>query len=182
MAKIGRKTVVEMVLDALPTGELLEVIVVVGHDAEALGRALPSGVKVVVNADYRLGMGSSIEAGLRAISDRATGALIVLADQPLVTSSLLRRVLGKFESNGRKGIVAAARGSLKAPPVLFARSHFAELSKLRGDEGAKSVVERHPNAVSIVRVKSTRELMDVDSVVDLEKARAYSRTEKPGRR
>ncbi|MCB1134614.1 MAG: nucleotidyltransferase family protein, partial [Verrucomicrobiae bacterium] len=46
------------------------------------------------------------------------------------------------------------------PPVMFARRHFEELAELRSDEGGRSVVMRHPDAVAVIEVPTTR--WDID--------------------
>jgi molybdenum cofactor cytidylyltransferase len=150
-----------------------DTIVVVGHEAAAVSTALGDrkGVAVVVNPDYRAGMGSSIRAGILALEEDAEGAMLLLADQPFVTRSLLRRMLRVFEAQGAKGIVAAAQGDLIAPPAIFSSKYFGELASIRGDQGARYVIERHIGDVSLVGVRSRRTLTDIDTRDDFEAAR-----------
>jgi len=172
LAQIGGKTLVERALDAIPV-EVRETVVVLGHEATAVAAALGvrKGVTVVLNADYRAGMGGSIRTGILALASEAEGAMILLADQPFVTRPLLRRMLREFEAGGARGIVAAAQGDLVTPPAIFSRKYFGELADLRGDQGARSVIERHPRDVHLVRVRSRRTLTDIDTRDDLEAAR-----------
>jgi molybdenum cofactor cytidylyltransferase len=172
LARIGGKTLVERSLEAIPA-EVRETVVVLGHEATAVARAVGArkGVTVVVNADYRAGMGGSIRAGMVALASQTDGALILLADQPFVTRPLLRRMLRTFEAGGGRGIVAAAHGDLVTPPAIFSRKYFGELAELRGDQGARSVIERHARDVTLVRVRSRRTLADIDTLDDLEAAR-----------
>jgi molybdenum cofactor cytidylyltransferase len=172
LAEVGGRTIIERVLDAVPNGCVRETVVVLGHEARAVAGVVRrrEGVRVVVNADYRSGMASSIRAGMLAVSKDTPGVLILLADQPFVTSSLLRREVEAFQAV-RGGIVAAASGNLTTPPAIFSRRYFPELARLRGDRGARSVIERHPDAVSLVRARSRRELSDVDTREDLDGAR-----------
>ena len=75
LAQIGGRTLVERALDAVPA-EVRETVVVVGHEAAAVATALGvrKGVTVVVNADYRAGMGGSIRAGVLARGGRTPTA------------------------------------------------------------------------------------------------------------
>jgi molybdenum cofactor cytidylyltransferase len=174
LAEIGGKTLVERALDAIPPGEVGETVVVLGHEADEVGRAIGArrGVRVVVNPDYPSGMASSIRAGILALGKDSEGAMLLLADQPLVTRSLLRRMVRVFEAGGPRGrIVAAAHGDLVTPPVIFSRRYFRELAGLRGDQGARSVIERHIGSLSLVRVRSRATLADVDTIEDLDAAR-----------
>jgi molybdenum cofactor cytidylyltransferase len=174
LALIGRRTLVERAVDLIPQTQVRETVVVLGHDAEAVGKAIHEmkGVRVVVNPHYRAGIGTSIGAGISALAKDTHGAMLLLADQPFVTLSLLRRMLRVFEAAGSRGrIVAATDGDLVAPPVIFSREYFRELEDLRGDEGARSVIERHPTSLYRVRVGSKAVLRDVDTGEDLEAAR-----------
>ena len=80
-------------------------------------------------------------------------------------------MLRVFEAGGARGIVAAAQGDLVTPPAIFSRKYFGELADLRGDQGARSVIERHARDVALVRVRSRRTLTDIDTRDDLEAAR-----------
>jgi len=173
LARMGGTTLVERALDAVPAADVREIVVVVGHDAAAVKTAVGAkrGVKVVVNADYRAGMGSSIRAGVLALAEDTEGAMLLLADQPFVTRSLLKRMLRAFEDQGARGIVAAARGDLVSPPAIFSSKYFGELTGIRGDQGARSVLQRHAGDVALVRVRSRRTLTDIDTRDDLEQAR-----------
>ena len=174
LARIGGTTIVERVLAAIPAHELGETVVVLGHEAEAVARAAqhPRGVKFVLNRDYGAGMATSIRAGIRALASDSAGVVLLLADQPFVTRSLLRRMLKVFEEGGPGGrIVAAAHGDLVTPPVIFSREYFRELEGLRGDQGARSVIERHPGSLYLVGVRSKAVLADIDTREDLDAAR-----------
>jgi molybdenum cofactor cytidylyltransferase len=173
LARIGEMTLVERALEAIPAGGVRETVVVLGHAAAEVGRAVGEreGVAVVTNPDFHEGMGSSIKAGVSALAEDTGGAMLLLADQPFVTRRLLSRMLRAFEARGGKGIVAAAQGGLVSPPAIFSRRYFGELAGLRGDQGARSVIERHPREVTLVRVRSRRTLSDVDTPSDLEAAR-----------
>lgn len=173
LARIGGKTLLERALDSVPASRVKETVVVVGHDAASVSKAAGRrpGVTVVLNPDYREGMATSIRRGISAVAPGSKAVMIVLADQPFITRQFLRGMLDAFEAQGSKGIVAAARGGVVAPPAIFSRRYFAELSGLRGDQGAKSVIEKHMSSASLVRARSPQRLSDVDSQDDLEAAR-----------
>ena len=66
----------------------------------------------------------------------------IVGRQNVGKSALLNRLVEVFET-GERGIVASSYAETVGAPALFARSHFSELSALRGDRGAKSVLEAH---------------------------------------
>jgi molybdenum cofactor cytidylyltransferase len=172
LAQIGGRTLVQRALDAVPEG-VRETVVVLGHDATKVAKTLGvrKGVRCALNAGYTAGIGGSIRAGVLALPKETRGAMILLADQPFVTRKLLSRMLKAFEEGDSRLIVAAARGGLVTPPAVFPRRYFSELAGLRGDKGARAVIERHPKDVVLVRVRSRRTLSDIDTQRDLEAAR-----------
>jgi molybdenum cofactor cytidylyltransferase len=174
IAVLGGKSLVERALDVVPKAKVRETVVVLGHEAEAVAAAMRPGrpVKVIVNAGYRTGMGSSIRAGVLSLASDTAGVLLLLADQPFVTRSLLTRMLQAFETEGSKSkIVAAAYGDLVTPPVIFPRMYFRELVGLRRDRGARSVIERHRASLLLVGVRTRQTLADVDTREEFEAAR-----------
>jgi len=184
LAVMGGMTLVERAIDAVPPREVGEIVVVLGHQARAVERVVRAkrGVKVAVNKRYRAGMATSIRVGIGAVASGSTGAILLLADQPFVTLSLLQRMLRVFQAGGPGGrIVAAAHADLVTPPVIFSREYFEELAELRGDEGARSVIERHADALALVRVRSKAVLADIDTLEDFDKARKATRASRtPG--
>jgi len=174
LAKLGGKTLIELVIDAIPKAQVKEIVVVLGHGAPAVRKALADreGIEFVTNAGYEAGMASSITTGISRMASSADGVLILLGDQPFVTRSFLRRMLRVFESGSSKArIVAAGYGDLVAPPAVFSREYFQELSALEGDQGARSLVQSHAGSLTVLDVRAKRMLVDVDTRVDLAAAR-----------
>ena len=140
------------------------VCLVTGNDAEAMNRAAGElADTVVLNAEFESGMGTSIRAGVGACSEQADAVLIMLADQPLVTAEHLASMIETWKSDSSKIVVTAYRETI-GPPVLFARSHFGELTGLSGDSGAKPILNKHAAVVRSVRFEPAA--FDVDTTAD----------------
>ena len=134
------------------------VIVVLGaHADEIRRRGLPAGVRTVFNERHAEGMGHSLARGVAGLDSDAV--VILLADQPSVDPAILRTMTEELNKPGIS-IVWCAQGGIPGPPVMFARRHFEELAELRSDEGGRSVVMRHPDAVAVIEVPTTR--WDID--------------------
>jgi molybdenum cofactor cytidylyltransferase len=128
------------------------VIVVLGAEVESCQREL-AGLDIVVtlNPSWAEGMGSSIRAGMTALTAAAPDAravVITLCDQPLVTAAFLDRLVRRHaagEDGGDRGdregpTVAAEYDGQPGVPALFPRSRFAELSSLAGAAGARQLL------------------------------------------
>lgn len=141
------------------------VIVVLGAYAAELAPLLRhTAANVVVNRQWREGMGSSIRAGMAALPGAAEAVLILLADQPAVSTEDLRRLVSAWRRQPSL-IVAALHGTTTGAPAIFPRWCFAELSSLRGDLGARTLLRRYVDRV--VRVPMPSAAIDIDTPEDL---------------
>ncbi|MHB8928365.1 MAG: selenium cofactor biosynthesis protein YqeC [Bacillota bacterium] len=161
------------------------VVVVLGHKAdeikpllEPLQRRARERLWVTVNQDYlEGGQSSSVRAGLAALAaadrGRARAVVFVNCDQPLLRAEHIDTLVARFEAaeagEGRSApegaIVIPVHDGRRGHPVLFGRGFFGELAGVTGNEGGRSVIRRHPQAV--IEVPSDRAaLADVDSPED----------------
>jgi molybdenum cofactor cytidylyltransferase len=169
------RPVLGRVLTVLRRSKVDEIVVVLGSEAELVRKKIRfKGEKVVVNPRYVRGMSTSIRAGLEGVSRGADAAVIVLGDQPLLSSSVVDILVDAFLSKRAPIIVPAYRGQ-RGNPVLFSRSVFPEIMKIDGDRGAKSVIDAHGNEVLEVEVRDAGVILDVDTPSDLRRAAGLRR-------
>ncbi len=158
----GNGTVLEQCLKTLLRSEVEEVVVVLGERTRAFGELIPERrVKIVRNTEPRKGMSASIRKGLEGLDPSSTGILVALADQPLLRAKTINALLRAF-TPGRGEIVVPTFQGRRGNPVLFDRIYEAELRKLRGDVGGRSVVERHRDKVVEVPTRSESVIRDLD--------------------
>lgn len=121
------------------------VVVVTGANAGLSRRELDGlDVREVFNPLWETGMASSIRAGVEGLLSAdadVDAAVLLLCDQPHVTADVISRLVDAHHTNGSP-IVASAYGENFGVPVLFGRTHFAELTRLEGVAGAKQVIKR----------------------------------------
>lgn len=167
LAPFGGKTLIEATLSGLREAPVDEIISVVGKDAEELGEVCePYGVRVVENPDWDAGMSTSVKVGLETQGPKSRAAVFLLADQPLVGSEAVARLVAAFEE-GADVAVATYDGALRNP-VLFAREVWLLVEReLSGDEGARGFIRRHPKLVTEVPCDGVADPIDVDTVEDL---------------
>lgn len=166
---VGGRPMVQRVVDAALGSKAAPIIVVLGGDAEAVTQALAGRpVSVVVNPDYTDGMSTSLRAGLSAVDPGADGAVVLLGDQPFVSSALIDALIDAFATSGRP-VVRPSLAGRPANPVLVAAELFPEIAAERGDVGARNVVARHAGDVCLIPVDDPRELADIDSPQEYEK-------------
>jgi len=153
-----------------------EVVVVVGHDAaEVTPETARLRCRTVHNPAYARGMSSSLRVGLESLDPATEAAVVVLADMPFVTASMIATVAER----GRRGagLVASVYGDdAVAPPILYHRRFFAELVALEGDGCGKRLVGKHPYELEVVRWPAAG-LTDLDLPEDYERLRSELRLE-----
>jgi CTP:molybdopterin cytidylyltransferase MocA len=170
---LGGTPVLRHVVNAALASPLDEVVVVLGHLAGEIAVAVPATdrVRTVVNARYSLGQSTSLAAGLAAAATGSEAAVVMLGDQPAIRPDAVAAVVGAFVAGGGP-VVQASYGGRHAHPTLFAREVWAELVReLEGDQGARDVLERHPEWRSPIEVGGDPPL-DIDTERDYERVRA----------
>jgi molybdenum cofactor cytidylyltransferase len=141
-------------------------IAVLGSDADAVATVLMDcDVSAIVNDYWRDGLSTSLRMGVRALPAAAEAIVVALGDQPELDTATVRGLVDEWRANGLPIVTARYRG-VRAPPVLIARAVFAEIETLRGDNGAKPLMDRMPERVAFVDV-DTDVPFDVDTPEDL---------------
>lgn len=169
LAPYRGRPLMEGALASLGEAPVDETVVVIGGDAGRLrGVCEPYGVRVVENPQWERGQSTSVLAGLRACAPSARAAVVLLADQPLVGAGAVERLVAAFEGGAK--VAVATYGGRRRNPVLFSRGVWPLLEReLAGDEGARSVLRRHPELVVEVPCDGTGDPADVDTREDLER-------------
>ena len=140
-------------------------IVVLGAYAAELAPLLShTPASVLINREWHEGIGSSIRRGVAALPSTCTAVMMVLADQAAVTAQDLQRLVSAWKRQPEYVAAALYSGSTGVP-AIFPRSRFAELSQLRGDIGARRLLQRNPDRV--VRVPMDSAALDIDTPEDL---------------
>lgn len=140
-----------------------DVLVVIGYRAEAVRQLLSDQpVRVVENPDFAQGQSTSVRAGIAALTPQTEAALILLGDQPLVSPTILQRLMHAWRDTARP-IVAPYYAGQRGNPVLFARALFPELLTVTGDQGGREVLQRHAAEVEPVHIAQTEAAQDVDT-------------------
>lgn len=141
------------------------VMVVLGARAAELTPLLThSQSSVVINRDWREGLASSIRAGVARLPASCTAVLLTLVDQAAVTAEDLKRLVSAWRRQPEY-IAAACYGATTGVPAIFPRSTFSDLQSLRGDVGARVLLQRNPDR--LVRVPMPSAAIDIDTPEDL---------------
>jgi CTP:molybdopterin cytidylyltransferase MocA len=142
---------VRHVLEAATEGGCHQTVVVYAQDD--VKRAINGRAELVFNPRADTGMASSLQAGLRAMRPEIEAAMVLLGDQPLVGSRTVATLLRAWRREGSRPAVAAAgpdESNEWSPPVILARELWEEIFALKGDAGARQVLQGRPELLDVV--------------------------------
>jgi len=170
LVELDGQTLAERGVATLAAGGAAPVLVVTGAAPVELSPGYQ--VRIVHNPEWRTGMGSSLRAALRALTELEAGpevgaVVVALADQPLVGAAAVGRLIAAYQAGA--GVAVAAYGGRPRNPVLLAREHWPEvIATATGDQGARAFLRARPELVTLVECGDTGRPDDIDTPADLE--------------
>lgn len=153
LLELDGQPLLERTVVAALSAPVWPVVVVLGAHAVQIRPLLARHpVLTVENAAWAEGMASSLREGigvLQQFSRRLDAAVVLLCDQPRLSSATIER-LQEAQSRGQTSIAAARYAGRLGAPALFLRRHFAELASLTGEAGARELLKADPRRVTAV--------------------------------
>lgn len=171
------RPVLSHVIDATLGSYARPIVIVLGHQADQVRTQIETyimqpGINIVENTAYLQGMSTSMHLGIQIliahgykkvdVAYTVDSALIMLGDQPMITSQVIDTLITTFRATGKR-IVAPLYEGKRGSPVLFDASLFPELLQVSGDEGGRTVLERHRQDVELVEMGNALANYDVDT-------------------
>ncbi len=170
---LAGRPIVRRAVEAALASRCRPVVVVTGHQAEAVAAALEGlEVGIVHNPDFAAGMSTSLKAGLAALPDRLDGVIVALGDMPEIGPAHLDRMISAFEPKEGRSIIVPVFEGRRGNPVLWSAELFPAMAGLSGDVGARQVVADHADSVVELDLQTPAVLVDVDTPEALAEVRA----------
>jgi len=146
-------------------------VVVLGHEAEAIRRALPGGTCCGVNPEFaHTGPAASLRCGLDLLPDESDAFLLYPVDFPLVTGVEVGALLNRWEEVRKdRRIVVPSHDMRRGHPVLFHRSLEPEFRDLDGDAPLHRVLRAHEDEVEHVIMEHPWVLENMDTPEDYQR-------------
>jgi CTP:molybdopterin cytidylyltransferase MocA len=166
LLRIGGVTLVRRATLAALSARPARTIVVVGAHADSTFQAVADlGAERLDCKNWADGMGASLRAGARALSEDVDGLLVVLCDQPEVSAEHIRRLVTEWDVAPDRAVASAYAGTVGVPAIL-PRSWFADLIALAADRGARDLLRRRAGDVTAVAAPELSR--DIDEPGDLD--------------
>ena len=162
----GEKTIIETVLDIAVSSKANYTLLVTGGFREKIKqktKGLP--IITVFNPNYKQGMLSSVQMGFRSLPEGAQAAVVLLADQPSISHTVIDKVIDAYYLTS-KGIILPSYKKKRGHPVIFDMKYKSEIAALSPEVGLRGIVYGHPNDVYEVPVNTSSILRDIDDMQD----------------
>jgi len=167
LVSFGGKPLLQHVIDVVESIDLYQRMGILGYGEKTIRNQVDfKSTKVISNPKWGEGMASSIRLAAKlAEEEKPDALLIVLSDQPFVDAELLNQLIEHYVP-GKEMIVASRYGDVLGVPALFDRKYFKALMGLKGDSGARKLINTYRNKVK--GVKFEKGTIDIDTPEDLE--------------
>lgn len=144
-------------------------IAVLRPENKKLARLLKNtGLEVIFCHEHDQEMADSLVTAIQASSNSAAandGFIIALADMPYIQAATISAVAAKVIAGA--SIVIPTYQNQRGHPIGFAAKFRNDLETLQGDEGARSIIKRYPNEVTLLACDDAGILQDIDTAADL---------------
>ena len=159
------------ILSSLIKSEVNKIIIVVGYENQKIKKIAYKNKKItfVFNLNYKKGISSSIKSGLKKISKKNIGFLIVHGDMPLVSKRIINTLCSAVKNRDKEIFVPVYKRKI-GNPLAFKYSMIKSLKKIKGDRGAKKLIRSNKSKVQLVKMKSKSILIDFDQLKDFPSA------------
>lgn len=162
----GESTVIESVLKAANGSRLNDTLVVCPpQGARILELVERFSFQVVINPRPEKGMLSSVVVGLNRIPQEAEAMVVILGDQPAISSSLIDLLIIGYRVKG-SGIIVPVYKQKRGHPVLFDLKYREEISRLNPEIGLRALLRMYPDDVLEIPVNEPAAVLDVDTPED----------------
>ena len=165
--KYNKKYLINHIIGTLIKSKVNKIIVVLGFQKSKVRKITVKNKKInfVFNKNYKSGMAGSIKAGLKRISKRSIGFLIVQADMPLISKKIINSLCYAIENNNKEIVVPIYKRNM-GNPIGFKSSMIKILNKTKGDSGAKKMIKRNKKKLSLIKVNSKSIFKDFNTQGD----------------
>ena len=168
LLRLEGETLLARMLGEVLGSDLDLVVLILGYQAQEIKRSLGSHMKhpklrIIENRSYLDGISTSIITGLSEVEDVFDHVMIILADMPLINSSLINLLLHQYLASPLQ-LGAVKLIGRRSHPVIVGRQFYDELRQLKGDVGARDLFLKYADRVCLVEPEEDYDDVDIDTM------------------
>ena len=161
------KPLINYSLNILTKSKVNKIIIVLGQQYKEVKKIIKKNKKIVFtyNKNYKRGMASSIQSGLKKISENDKGFIVAQSDMPFVKQSDINKICRSI--NSKKFLIHALKYKTRVGnPIGFDSSLIKKFKNIKGQFGAKFMVKRLKNRTNFINTSSLKSFKDFDKALD----------------
>jgi len=157
------KPLINHAVQSIIKSKIEKLIIVLGFEYLKVKKKINKNkkIKFVINHNYTRGIASSIKCGLKKISNKSDGFIIVQADMPEIGKNILNKLYKEIKTN-KKEIFVPRKNNKIGNPIGFKLSMINQLKKISGNRGAKFIIQKNKSKIKYIRTKSLGIFKDID--------------------
>lgn len=172
LLRLKDKYLIEWVLDAALNSKLNQIVLVLGYDHQKILQALGensqhSKLSIEINPEFEKGQSRSLRTGLSKVKNDFPAVMFLLGDQPMLNTATINILLERFWADNKDICVPICRGKRKTP-AIFSRRFYTRLMGIKGDMGARQLIDDNPDRVLTVEMDNPILFFDIDTQQDFE--------------
>jgi len=123
-----------------------ELIIVLGYEKELINKLIEKNnkIKIIYNKNFESGMASSIKVGLNHLSKKAESFFVCLGDMPMINKEIYNQLISQ---RNKKDIIVPTYNDIQGNPVLFSKLMKSSIMTVKGDFGAKKILEQNKDKI-----------------------------------
>ena len=167
LKKFKNKPLLHHALKSVQKTKIKEIIIVLGHQFKEIKKIIKNNkkFKFVINKNHKQGMSSSIKTGLKKVTKKDKGFIILQSDMPFVKTSDINKIYNSIIR--KKYLVHALKHKNRiGNPIGFDISILNKFKKIKGNVGAKYMVKRLNHSTNFIKVSSSKVFKDFDKASD----------------
>jgi xanthine dehydrogenase accessory factor len=162
------KSIIRTIVETIGQSKVHETVVVLGANREKIQEALEdSSVTFCTNRNYKKGMLSSLQTGLKSLPDHSDACMVFLGDQPMITPGIIDAIIDAY-SRTQKGIVLPVFENRRGHPVLIGKKYIPDINAIDPKVGLRDLIWKFPDDIAEVGVDEEGIIRDIDTREDYE--------------
>ena len=161
------KPLINHILFSLIKSKVNKIIIVLGFEHLKIKTKLLKSKKInfAINKNYKKGMSSSIKTGLKKLPKNSKGFLIVLGDMPNITKTTINKICLSI-TRSDKEIILPKFNNRTGNPIGFKQSMIKNIYKIKGDRGAKNLINKNNKKIKFLNINSKSILTNLNTKRD----------------
>lgn len=172
LIKINKLTFLQRITHELKSSGITNISIVVGFQADKIKRESGAIGHFVVNENYTNGQFSSLQCGIKSLSENCSGVVVCLGDQPQVKSNWIKSLVHNFNES-HAAIIRPSFHGKSGHPVLYSAKVFETILNMPPTATAKELMSQYKDESRFVDIDSDGILYDADWPEDVERVKKY---------